>query len=111
MVWSRQGNRGQGIHAILNPSSSSLENRERCAGWRVPNSQRGIATPCDAHVRMRGAGVQGHVKSLERSVCVCMWVEVTGVTEMGARVAEVRVVAAVARGARPNVPLALPPPL
>ena len=71
MVWSRQGNRGQGIHAILNPSSSSLENRERCAGWRVPNSQRGIATPCDAHVRMRGAGVQGHVKSLERSVCVC----------------------------------------
>ena len=68
---SRQGNRGQGIHAILNPSSSSLENRERCAGWRVPNSQRGIATPCDAHVRMRGAGVQGHVKSLERSVCVC----------------------------------------
>ena len=60
---------------------------------------------------MRGAGVQGHVKSLERSVCVCMWVEVTGVTEMGARVAEVRVVAAVARGARPNVPLALPPPL
>mmetsp|Transcript_67844 Transcript_67844/g.164045 ORF Transcript_67844/g.164045 Transcript_67844/m.164045 type:complete len:244 (+) Transcript_67844:248-979(+) len=49
------------------------------------------ATPRAAHVRMRGAGVQGHVKYLEQS-CVCVCVRVCVCMCVGA--------VAVARGAR-----------